>query len=120
MSQDNPEDAFVLGGLWSSQDSPPVSTGVEAVVKRVFKTGVEEGLAHEVEFDDLEQSITITSSTNQTVTIDPDKIELSNEAGTLVDHARQFDGDRHDQGGQHRARRRSCTDPQGSDDQHRG
>lgn len=84
MSQDNPEDAFVLGGLWSSQDSPPVSTGAEAVVKRVIKTGVEEGLAHEVEFDDLEQSITITSSTNQTVTIDPDKIELSNEAGTLV------------------------------------
>jgi len=84
MSQDNPEDAFVLGGLWSSQDSPPVSTGVEAVAKRVIKTGVGEGPAHEIEFDDLEQSITITSSTNQTVTIDVDKIELSNEAGTLV------------------------------------
>ena len=84
MSQDNPEDAFLLGGLWSTQDSPPVSTGIEAAAKRVIKTGVESGLGHEVEFDDLGQSIKITSSTDQTVTIDPFKIELSNSAGTLA------------------------------------
>src|SRR3954447_26840425 len=31
ISQDNPEDAFVLGGLWSVSDSPPVDTGAEAL-----------------------------------------------------------------------------------------
>lgn len=83
-SQGDPDDAFVLGGLWSTSSSPPVGSGIEALVKRVIKTGVTEGIGHSIEFDDLEQSIKIVSSTDQTVTIDPLKIELSNTAGTLV------------------------------------
>jgi uncharacterized protein involved in type VI secretion and phage assembly len=83
ISQDNPEDAFVLGGLWSVSDSPPVDSGAEALYKRVLMTGVEEGIGHRVEFDDLEQSITIVTPTKQKVTIDTTTIELSNTAGNL-------------------------------------
>ena len=61
ITQGNPEDAFVLGGLWSTSDGPPVDSGAEAVYKRVLKTGVEKGTGHRVEFDDVEQSITIVS-----------------------------------------------------------
>jgi uncharacterized protein involved in type VI secretion and phage assembly len=84
MNQADPDDAFVLGGLWSTSDAPPVSTPVEAPVKRVIKTGMKAGVGHSVEFDDLKQSITIVSTTKQQVTIDPKKIELTNTAGTLV------------------------------------
>lgn len=84
LSQGDPDDAFVLGGLWSTSDGPPVDTPLEAPVKRVIKTGLKAGIGHAVEFDDLKQSITILSTTKQQVTIDPLKIELTNTAGTLV------------------------------------
>jgi uncharacterized protein involved in type VI secretion and phage assembly len=83
LNQNDPTDAFVLGGLWSTQDTPPVSTPVDALSKRVIKTGLKGGVGHEVEFDDALQSISIISTTKQKVTIDPLKIELSNTAGTL-------------------------------------
>jgi uncharacterized protein involved in type VI secretion and phage assembly len=83
MSQDNPEDAFVLGGLWNTQDSPPVDSPVEAPTKRVIQTGLKAGVGHKVEFDDVKQSITIVTTTKQKVTIDPTTIELANTAGTL-------------------------------------
>jgi hypothetical protein len=74
----------VLGGLWSTQDSPPVSNTLDAQTKRVIKTGLKGGLGHEVEFDDALQSIKIISSTDQKITIDPTKIELTNAAGSLT------------------------------------
>ncbi len=49
----------------------------------MIKTGLKGGVGHEVEFDDVKQSITIESTTKQQVTIDPTKIELTNTAGTL-------------------------------------
>lgn len=49
----------------------------------MLKTGLEAGIGHEIEFDDALQSITITSSTQQKVTIDPLKIEMTNLAGTV-------------------------------------
>ena len=66
--------------------------GVQAIVKRTIKTGQTSAAGHEVEFDDALQSITITSSTQQKITIDPVKIELKNAAGTLsisLDNASQ-------------------------------
>jgi uncharacterized protein involved in type VI secretion and phage assembly len=84
MAQDSPDDAFVLGGLWNSQDGPPVEDALEAPVKRVFKTGLTPETGHKVVFDDLDQSIEITSFTEQKITIDTEKIELENTAGTLT------------------------------------
>jgi hypothetical protein len=83
LNDNDPADAFVLGGLWNTQDSPPVGP-LEATTKRVIKTGLAAGIGHEVEFDDGPgQSISITTTTKQKIIIDPFKIELSNTAGTL-------------------------------------
>jgi uncharacterized protein involved in type VI secretion and phage assembly len=82
-SHNDPSGAYVLGGLWSTRDRPPLTLPTDFLIKRVIKTGVAGGLGHEVEFDDALQSITITSSTKQKVTIDPLKIKLENTAGTL-------------------------------------
>jgi uncharacterized protein involved in type VI secretion and phage assembly len=83
MNGSDPDDAYVLGGLWSTSDSPPVDDPLEAPSKRVIKTGLKGGVGHSVEFDDLKQSIKIQSTTKQQVTIDATKIELTNTAGTL-------------------------------------
>jgi uncharacterized protein involved in type VI secretion and phage assembly len=91
-AQNDESAAYVLGGLWSTGDRPPITIPTDALNKRVIKTGVAGGLGHEVEFDDALQSITITSSTKQKITIDPLKIKLENTAGTLsiaMDNASQ-------------------------------
>lgn len=76
--------AFVLGGLWSLMNRPPVSVPTDFLTKRVLKTGLTEALGHEIELDDAEQSVTITTSTKQKVTLDPAKIEMTNLAGTVT------------------------------------
>jgi uncharacterized protein involved in type VI secretion and phage assembly len=83
-NQNDERDAYVLGGLWNTLDRPPLTVPTDFLIKRVIKTGVAGGLGHEIEFDDALQSITITSSTKQQVTIDPLKIELKNTAGSLT------------------------------------
>jgi uncharacterized protein involved in type VI secretion and phage assembly len=82
--EDDPDASYIVSGLWSTADPPPVSNPLEAATKRVIKTGVERGVGHTLEFDDAKQSIKIESSTRQQVTIDPTKIELTNTAGTLT------------------------------------
>lgn len=81
--QDDPTDVFVLGGLWSGKDRPPIGSPTDALNKRVIKTGISDAPGHEIEIDDVLQSITITTSTEQKVTIDPFVIELANKAGTV-------------------------------------
>lgn len=84
LSQNDAADAFILGGLWSTQDRPPVPTP-DAPSKRVIKTGlVKGGPGHQIEMDDALQSISIVSTTKQKITIDPATIKLSNTAGTLT------------------------------------
>ena len=82
-NQNDERDAYVLGGLWNLRDRPPVSLPTDFLIKRVIKTGKKGGVGHEVEFDDLKQSITITSSTQQKVTIDPTMIELQTTGGSV-------------------------------------
>lgn len=84
-AQNDPADAYVLGGLWSTRDRPPLNSLAELLSKRVIKTGVAGApMAHEVEFDDVKQSITITTSTMQKLTLKPEKIELSGASGALT------------------------------------
>ncbi len=75
--------AYILGGLWSSLNSPPISLPNDTLTKRVIKTGLTEALGHKIEFDDAEQSITITTSTDQKISMDPQTIQLTNLAGTV-------------------------------------
>jgi uncharacterized protein involved in type VI secretion and phage assembly len=82
-NQNDERDAYLLGGLWSTIDRPPLISPPDFILKRVIKTGKSSGFGHEVEFDDALQSITITSSTQQKIIIDPLTIEMKNAAGTL-------------------------------------
>ena len=82
-AQNDSSAAYVLGGLWSTVDRAPLMLPTDFLIKRVIKTGMAGGVGHEVEFDDALQSITITSSTLQKITIDPLQIKLENTAGTL-------------------------------------
>lgn len=76
-------DAFVLGGLWSTMDPIPVSDPLTAVTTRLIRSGMTQAVGHQIEMDDLLQSVTITTSTEQKIVMDPTKIELSNMAGTV-------------------------------------
>ena len=49
----------------------------------MIKTGLTPGTGHLLEFDDALQSVSITTSTKQTITIDPTKIELKTSLGTV-------------------------------------
>jgi phage baseplate assembly protein gpV len=77
------QDCYILGGLWNTEDRPPTSIPTDFTNKRILKTGLAGGLGHTVEFDDLLQSITITSSTKQVVSIDPKSISISTTEGAL-------------------------------------
>ena len=83
-NQNDERDAYILGGLWNTRDRPPLTIPTDFLIKRVIKTGFAGGLGHEIEFDDALQSIKITSSTQQKITIDPLKIEMTNLAGTVT------------------------------------
>lgn len=82
-AENDTSSAYILGGLWSSMKSPPLSLPSDTLSKRVIKTGLTEELGHEMEFDDAKQSITITTSTDQKISMDPQSIELTNLAGTV-------------------------------------
>lgn len=68
---------YIVGSLWNGVDRPPTLTPTDAVNKRIIRTPQ----GHEVEFDDASQSITITSSTKQKITIDPAKVEMETTEG---------------------------------------
>jgi phage baseplate assembly protein V len=69
---------YVIGGLWNGQDRPPALLPTDSVNKRIIRTP----LGHEIEFDDALQSITISTTTQQKITIDPTSIKLSTTGST--------------------------------------
>jgi uncharacterized protein involved in type VI secretion and phage assembly len=69
---------YVIGSLWSMDARPPSDIPTDAVTKRILKTP--EG--HVVELDDLMQTITITTTTDQQVEIGPSEIKLVAGKGT--------------------------------------
>jgi len=77
-------DGYLLGGLWSMRDRIPASDPATALTTRLLRSGVTSGTGHQLEMDDLLQSITLTTSTDQKITMDPAKIELTNLAGTVT------------------------------------
>lgn len=75
-------DAYILGGLWSMTNRPPMTLPTDFITKRVIKTGVKGSpLGHTIEIDDALQSIKITTSTSQEITLDPEKIQISCSEG---------------------------------------
>ena len=73
------DEASVVGGHWNSKDEPPVSAADDVQHKWVIQTET----GHRIEFDDAGKTITITRSNEQKITMDKDKIELSDKDGNI-------------------------------------
>lgn len=71
---------YIVGCAWNAQDQPPVTGRTDPVTKRVICTP----MGHEIRLDEANQSITITNSTQQKVTMDPSKIEITTTGGTAI------------------------------------
>ena len=71
---------YIIGSLWNTMASPPVSGPGMGVFKRVIRTP----LGHEIEFDDAAQSITITSTTKQKVKLGIEGIEITSSPGNAT------------------------------------
>jgi len=82
-ANENAEDAFLLGGLYNTQDTPPIDQPLEMQTRRVIRTGVTQAVGHEVDFDDATQTVRITTSTQQQISLEPDKIEIQTTGGTV-------------------------------------
>jgi phage baseplate assembly protein gpV len=82
-AQNDDRDAYILGGLWNTMDRPPALSPTDPLIKRIIKTGIDPVPGHEIELDDALQSITITSSTKQKISIDPTAIEISTSGGSV-------------------------------------
>lgn len=76
-SQGDIREPYVIGSLWNSMDRPPALLQTDPVNKRVIRTP----LGHEISFDEATASITITSSSFDSVTLSPTGIELSTVGG---------------------------------------
>ena len=64
---------YVIGVVHKATDLPQILAPTEAITKRKMRTPA----GHEIEFDDLTQALTITSSTQQKVSLTLDSVELS-------------------------------------------
>ena len=81
-NKNDSRDAYILGGLWSMTNRPPADLPTDFITKRVLKTGIKDSpMGHTIEIDDALQSIKITTSTSQEITLDPKKIEISATEG---------------------------------------
>ena len=70
-------DAYIIGSLWNGRDRPPASSPTDAINIRKIRTPA----GHEITFDDLAGSISITSSSQQKIVIDTQKIEIGTAGG---------------------------------------
>jgi uncharacterized protein involved in type VI secretion and phage assembly len=83
-NRNDSRDAYILGGLWSLMNRPPGTLPTDFLTKRVIKTGVKDSpLGHTIEIDDALQSIKITTSTSQEITLDTDQISIQTTGGLL-------------------------------------
>lgn len=71
---------YVLGTCWNTVDKPPALAPTDPVTKRKIRTP----LGHELSFDEVAQSVTLSSNLMSTVTLDPEKAELSTPLATVT------------------------------------
>ena len=71
---------YVVGTLWNTIDRPPALSPTAAVTQRKIRTP----LGHELSFDEALQSVTLTSNTLSTVTLDPAKAEIGTPAARVT------------------------------------
>jgi uncharacterized protein involved in type VI secretion and phage assembly len=66
-------DCYIVGSLWNTSDTPPRQGSLDPTTKIVIRTEI----GHEIELDDLAQSISITTSTGHTLKLAPAGIKIS-------------------------------------------
>jgi uncharacterized protein involved in type VI secretion and phage assembly len=71
---------YIVGALWNTQDRPPAPSPTDAVTKRKIRTPK----GHELEFDDLLQKVTLTTSGKTTIVLDLEKAEISTPAASVT------------------------------------
>jgi phage baseplate assembly protein gpV len=76
-NQGDIREPFVIGALWNTLDRPPSVLPTDPINKRLIRTP----LGQEVVFDDLLQQVTISNTTQQTLTLGIASASL--EAGTV-------------------------------------
>jgi uncharacterized protein involved in type VI secretion and phage assembly len=64
---------YVLGGLWSVKDPTPAAGPQAPVTNRTLRTP----LGHVLDFDDLKQTVTLTTTTGQAVELTPESIRVT-------------------------------------------
>jgi uncharacterized protein involved in type VI secretion and phage assembly len=72
-NQGDLREPYVLGSLWNGKDRPPTEAPQDPVTKRIIRTPG----GHDLEFDDLSQSIRIKNMRGHSVTIGPDKVQIA-------------------------------------------
>lgn len=71
---------YVLGSCWNTTDRPPALSPTDAITKKKIRTQ----LGHELSFDEEAQSVTLTSNMFATVTLNPQKAEISTPFATVT------------------------------------
>ena len=71
-------EVYVIGSLWSSVQKPPTKSTNDPKDRRVIRTPA----GHEIELDDKEKSVTVTSTTGNTLRMEPSKVEMSTNGGS--------------------------------------
>jgi uncharacterized protein involved in type VI secretion and phage assembly len=79
-NQGDIHDPFIIGALWNTEDRPPSSVALDAVNKRIIRTP----LGQVITFDDLKQSLTITNSARQTLSLEAASATLSTPAASVT------------------------------------
>jgi len=83
-NENDARDAYVIGGLWSTLSRPPTAIPTDFLTKRIIQTGMAGSpVGHTIEMDDALQSIKITTSTSQQITLDPTQIAIQTAGGAM-------------------------------------
>jgi uncharacterized protein involved in type VI secretion and phage assembly len=69
---------YIIGSLWNNIDEPPADLPTDSVTKRIIRTPV----GHQVIWDDLTQSMEISTSTQQQIKLTPESITVSTTGDT--------------------------------------
>jgi phage baseplate assembly protein V len=73
-NQGDVREPYVIGCLWNGEDPPPVDKTEDPIYKRTIRSLN----GNQIEIDDLSNSITINTNSEQKIVLDPDKIVISN------------------------------------------
>jgi phage baseplate assembly protein gpV len=85
LSHNEPGDAYIIGGVWNAETRrPPLLSTADLLSKRIIRTGFLPGGGHQIEFDDIAQTITITTSTLQVIKMAPASIQIKSDPKTMI------------------------------------